>query len=371
MRLDELLATLGARPGLSGPHRRRAPRRPGDGRHPLGHPRLGGRRARHAVLLRPRPPDRRPRPRGAPRSRPGRSRCWPSGASTCRCPQLLVSSVRAAMGLVASAFHGDPSQRVPVVGVTGTNGKTTVCHLVASIFEASGRPERRDRHPVRDPHHPRGAPSSRPGWPTFARAGAAVAMEVSSHALVQHRVDGTRFAIAGFTNLSQDHLDYHGTMEAYFDAKARLFEPGRADRAVVCLDDPHGRLLRDAAQIPTVGYRATDAVRGGGRRRPAPRSPGAACACRRRWSAGSTCSNAIARGHDHRRARHRARRHREGPGRRVAGAGPLRAGRRRPAVPGGGRLRPHPRRARPGPRRGPRAGRRRTGRRRVRLRRRP
>ena len=68
-------------------------------------------------------------------------------------------------------------------------------------------------------------------------------MEVSSHALDQHRVDGTRFAVAVFTNLSQDHLDYHGTMEAYFDAKARLFEPGRADRAVVNLDDPHGRLL--------------------------------------------------------------------------------------------------------------------------------
>jgi UDP-N-acetylmuramoyl-L-alanyl-D-glutamate--2,6-diaminopimelate ligase len=173
-------------------------------------------------------------------------------------PQLLVSSVRAAMGLVASAFHGDPSQRVPVVGITGTNGKTTVCHLVASIFEASGRPS----GVIGTLSGTRTTPEAtelQARLASFARAGAAVAMEVSSHALVQHRVDGTRFAIAGFTNLSQDHLDYHGTMESYFDAKARLFEPGRADRAVVCLDDPHGRLLRDAAQIPTVGYRATDA----------------------------------------------------------------------------------------------------------------
>ena len=114
-------------------------------------------------------------------------------------------------------------------------------------------------------------------------------MEVSSHALAQHRVDGTRFAIAVFTNLSQDHLDYHGTMEAYFDAKARLFEPGRADRAVVYLDDPHGRLLRDAAQIPTVGYRATDAVRSGGRPVRHHVHAGGACACRRRSSGGSTC----------------------------------------------------------------------------------
>jgi UDP-N-acetylmuramoyl-L-alanyl-D-glutamate--2,6-diaminopimelate ligase len=173
-------------------------------------------------------------------------------------PQLLVSSVRAAMGLVASAFHGDPSQRIPVVGVTGTNGKTTVCHLVASIFEASGRPS----GVIGTLSGTRTTPEAtelQARLATFARAGAAVAMEVSSHALVQHRVDGTRFAIAAFTNLSQDHLDYHRTMEAYFDAKAMLFEPGRADRAVVCLDDPHGRLLRDAAQIPTVGYGSGDA----------------------------------------------------------------------------------------------------------------
>src|SRR5436305_3526444 len=84
-------------------------------------------------------------------------------------------------------------------------------------------------------------------------------MEVSSHALVQHRVDAVRFAVAVFTNLSQDHLDYHRTMEEYFAAKARLFEPDRAAVAVVNADDTHGRLLLEAAPIPTVAYSLVDA----------------------------------------------------------------------------------------------------------------
>jgi UDP-N-acetylmuramoyl-L-alanyl-D-glutamate--2,6-diaminopimelate ligase len=76
--------------------------------------------------------------------------------------------------------------------------------------------------------------------------------------LAQHRVDATRFAVGIFTNLSRDHLDYHGTMEAYFKAKARLFEPDLSQRAVVNLDDPHGRLLLDAALVPTIGYSLDD-----------------------------------------------------------------------------------------------------------------
>jgi UDP-N-acetylmuramoyl-L-alanyl-D-glutamate--2,6-diaminopimelate ligase len=83
-------------------------------------------------------------------------------------------------------------------------------------------------------------------------------MEVSSHALALHRVDGTNFAMAVFTNLTRDHLDFHGTMERYFEAKARLFTAGFAARAVVNADDPHGRLLLDAAEIPTVPYSLAD-----------------------------------------------------------------------------------------------------------------
>jgi UDP-N-acetylmuramoyl-L-alanyl-D-glutamate--2,6-diaminopimelate ligase len=88
----------------------------------------------------------------------------------------------------------------------------------------------------------------------------AVAMEVSSHALSQGRVAGTRFAVAVFTNLTPDHLDHHGTMEAYFAAKASLFEPALSDVAVVNTDDPHGRLLLDAAVIPTEGFSLADAA---------------------------------------------------------------------------------------------------------------
>ena len=87
----------------------------------------------------------------------------------------------------------------------------------------------------------------------------AVAMEVSSHALDLHRVDGTWFSAVVFTNLSRDHLDYHQTMEAYFEAKARLFDPAFTDRAVVNLDSPYGRLLSDSAKVPTVGFRLDDA----------------------------------------------------------------------------------------------------------------
>ena len=83
-------------------------------------------------------------------------------------------------------------------------------------------------------------------------------MEVSSHALALHRVDATHFAVAVFTNLTRDHLDFHGTMERYFEAKARLFSAGFAARAVVNGDDPHGRLLLDAAEIPTVSYSLAD-----------------------------------------------------------------------------------------------------------------
>jgi UDP-N-acetylmuramoyl-L-alanyl-D-glutamate--2,6-diaminopimelate ligase len=174
-------------------------------------------------------------------------------------PELRVRSVRAAMGPIAAALVGHPSERLEVVGITGTNGKTTVAHLLAATLEAAGRscgvigtltgtrttPE---------------APELQDRLATLADDGTrAVAMEVSSHALDLHRVDGTRFRVAVFTNLSRDHLDHHGDMAAYFQAKARLFEPELSDAAVCNLDDPYGRLLVDAARIPTVGYSLADA----------------------------------------------------------------------------------------------------------------
>ncbi|HXH56453.1 UDP-N-acetylmuramoyl-L-alanyl-D-glutamate--2,6-diaminopimelate ligase [Iamia sp.] len=173
--------------------------------------------------------------------------------------EVRVASVRRAMGPVAAVVAGDPSHDLVVLGITGTNGKTTVVHLLAAVFAAAGWPA----VTVGTLTGARTTPEAPELQATLAGARAdgarVVAMEVSSHALDQHRVDGTRFAVAGFTNVSPDHLDHHGTMEAYFAAKARLFTPELTDAAVVCTDDPRGRLLVDSAQVPTLGVGESDA----------------------------------------------------------------------------------------------------------------
>lgn len=174
-------------------------------------------------------------------------------------PQVLVPDARAALGPVAAAFWGHPSSRLEVVGVTGTNGKTTVTHLLRDVLEAAGR-RTEVLGTLSGARTTPEAPDLQAQLARWANAGVgAVAMEVSSHALDLRRVDAVRFAASVFTNLGHDHLDHHRTPEAYFQAKARLFEPGMTDRAVVNLDDPHGRLLADAAQVPTTGYRLADA----------------------------------------------------------------------------------------------------------------
>jgi UDP-N-acetylmuramoyl-L-alanyl-D-glutamate--2,6-diaminopimelate ligase len=195
-------------------------------------------------------------------------------------PQLLVPSVRAAMGPIAAAVHGDPADALTLVGVTGTNGKTTVVHLLEAILAASGRRTgaigtiggRIDGEPVPLARTTPEAPDLQALLARMRDAGvAAVAMEVSSHALAQRRVDGIRFDVAVFTNLSQDHLDFHPSMEAYFAAKASLFEPDRARHAVIGVDDPWGRrLLGRDLSTTTYGIgegadvRATDVVVGPG-----------------------------------------------------------------------------------------------------------
>ena len=143
--------------------------------------------------------------------------------------EVLVpeGEVRSAMAEIAAAFHGHPARDVITVGVTGTNGKTTVTHLVRSILEHAGlRPASSAPSTANGPR-PRHR-SSRASWPTSATPGGRSCIEVTSHALVQHRVDGMTFDVAAFTNLSQDHLDFHATMEEYFAAKATLFT-GRTD----------------------------------------------------------------------------------------------------------------------------------------------
>ncbi|HEY1776490.1 MAG TPA: UDP-N-acetylmuramoyl-L-alanyl-D-glutamate--2,6-diaminopimelate ligase [Solirubrobacteraceae bacterium] len=170
-------------------------------------------------------------------------------------PELLVESTREAMAPLAVRFNGDPSATLRVVGVTGTNGKTTSAFLVAALLEAAGEScgllgtvksviGGREQPVI---HTTPEAIDLQASFRAMLDGGdRACAMEVSSHALALHRVDGTRFAAALFTNLTQDHLDFHHTMEDYFEAKRRLFAPP-PPVSVVNVDDPYGRRL--AAEI--------------------------------------------------------------------------------------------------------------------------
>jgi UDP-N-acetylmuramoyl-L-alanyl-D-glutamate--2,6-diaminopimelate ligase len=175
-------------------------------------------------------------------------------------PQLVVGDARAAMGPVASAVYAHPSAALSIVGITGTNGKTTTAHLLASILRESGRTTG-VIGTLSGTHTTPEAPELQARLAAFRDDGyEAVVMEVSSHALALRRVDGTRFAAAVFTNLGCDHLDLHGSAQAYFRAKARLFTPELAAVGVTNIDDAHGRLLRDAGTIPTVPFSAIDAT---------------------------------------------------------------------------------------------------------------
>jgi len=179
-------------------------------------------------------------------------------------PQVMVPSVRAAIGPAASHVHGHPSGALSVLGVTGTNGKTTVTFLMEAALRAAGHRvgvigtvgSGVERHlTVQARTTPEAADLQRALRAMADEGVDAVAMEVSSHGLDMHRVDGTRFAVAVFTNLTRDHLDWHGSMDAYLRAKARLFTPELAERGVVDLDAPGARDLLALARIPvtTIG----------------------------------------------------------------------------------------------------------------------
>ncbi len=176
--------------------------------------------------------------------------------------QVIVPSVREAMAPISAEFFGRPADRMTVVGVTGTNGKTTSTYLMESVFRAGGmKPGVIGTTGVRLDGEPYPAPHTTPEAPDIQRllrrmrdeGIGAVAMEVSSHGLDQHRADGIGYACSVFTNLTQDHLDYHGTMEDYFLAKSRLFTPEMSRSAAINRDDPHGLRLIDTG-IPTVTY---------------------------------------------------------------------------------------------------------------------
>jgi UDP-N-acetylmuramoyl-L-alanyl-D-glutamate--2,6-diaminopimelate ligase len=184
---------------------------------------------------------------------------WPETADVAGRPAVvLVPNARKALALCAANLSGQPSRRLVVAGVTGTNGKTTVTYVLESIIQAASRKvgvigtiESRWNGHSEPVEHTTPEPARLQA--TLARMLADdvshVVMEVSSHALDQQRVAGVNFKVAGFTNLTQDHLDYHGSMDAYFEAKSRLFSEGlrrsraRGRMAVVNLDDPRAPAL--------------------------------------------------------------------------------------------------------------------------------
>jgi UDP-N-acetylmuramoyl-L-alanyl-D-glutamate--2,6-diaminopimelate ligase len=178
-------------------------------------------------------------------------------------PELVVTDARRAMARIAAAYLGDPGHDLMLLGVTGTNGKTTTAYLLESILRAAGR-----RPALIGTIETRVGDSVRPGVRTtpesldlqvllaeFLSAGAdSVAMEVTSHALSLHRVEGLVFDAAAFTNLSQDHLDFHASMDDYFEAKRSLFTQRMLRRGAVNVDDPHGRRLLADARVPCLGF---------------------------------------------------------------------------------------------------------------------
>jgi UDP-N-acetylmuramoyl-L-alanyl-D-glutamate--2,6-diaminopimelate ligase len=174
--------------------------------------------------------------------------------------QIVVSDVRRAMGPVAAAIHGHPAKKLRMIGITGTNGKTTTTHLLGSILQAAGC-EQRQLGTLSGARTTPEAPDLQRRLAEFVEDGVdAVVMEVSSHALALHRVAGTRFDVSVFTNLGRDHLDLHESMESYFRAKASLFSPELTEIGVSNLDDPYGRLVLDVAAIEMVGFSHDDAL---------------------------------------------------------------------------------------------------------------
>ncbi len=184
-------------------------------------------------------------------------------------PQVVVPSARAVMGPMSSAFFRDPSRALTLVGVTGTNGKTTTTFMFESIFHALGMTPgvigTVETH-VGDTVLPvtRTTPEAidlQRLLATMRDAGVGgAAMEASSEGLAFQRVEGTHFACAIFTNLSQDHLNTHGTMDAYFEAKALLFRGEMSQRAVVNVDDEHGRALAARTDLPLVTFAIREAA---------------------------------------------------------------------------------------------------------------
>jgi UDP-N-acetylmuramoyl-L-alanyl-D-glutamate--2,6-diaminopimelate ligase len=185
-------------------------------------------------------------------------------------PWVRVTDGRAAMGRISALFNGDPTATKPLIGITGTNGKTTTTYLIEAILSAAGLPAavlgtisyRFGTTTIQASHTTPESTELQRAFRQLKEAGAqAFVMEVSSHALEQKRVDGCHFDVGIFSNLTRDHLDYHVTMESYLEAKCRLFtdllrptqeKPRR--RAVINMDDPYGQKIARRSACPVVTF---------------------------------------------------------------------------------------------------------------------
>ncbi|HIJ82227.1 MAG TPA: UDP-N-acetylmuramoyl-L-alanyl-D-glutamate--2,6-diaminopimelate ligase [Desulfuromonadales bacterium] len=185
-------------------------------------------------------------------------------------PWVKVSDGRAAVGLLAALFNGDPTAVKPLIGITGTNGKTTTTYLIEAILAAAGLQAavlgtisyRFGTRTIAASHTTPEATELQRAFKLLSDSGAeAFVMEVSSHALDQKRVDGCHFDVGIFSNLTRDHLDYHDTMDNYLEAKCRLFtellrpsEEKPRRRAVINMDDPYGSKIAERAACPVISY---------------------------------------------------------------------------------------------------------------------
>ena len=174
-------------------------------------------------------------------------------------PQFVVENTRRSMATFACSVHGNPSDELSVVGVTGTNGKSSFVQILRDIWLAANTPSETYGTVSGARTTPESTDLQRMLRSSVNKGCSAVAMEVSSHALTLDRVLGTSFSVAVFTNLGRDHLDFHGDLERYFEAKASLFTQDYTTTGVVNLDDEYGRRLADESTIQTIGYQLADA----------------------------------------------------------------------------------------------------------------
>ena len=182
-------------------------------------------------------------------------------------PVLVSTNPRRSAGIASAWFHAQPMRDLYSVGVTGTNGKTTVTTLLHQIMMAAGREsgligtvETRIGKEVLASKRTTPESSDLQSLSAIMRERHLrnLVMEVSSHAITLERIRGSHFAVVGFTNLSQDHLDFHKNMEEYFAAKAKLFTYEYADLAVINLDDSYGKRLAQETELPVISLSRSD-----------------------------------------------------------------------------------------------------------------